>query len=95
MVDVRQVENRPSTLELNGKPASVSEFMPLVLIKPEVKSAGEPTDGPEGCLSFPEIFADTSRPETVDVVALNEQAGVSNSAAAVCWRAQFSTRWII
>jgi peptide deformylase len=28
--------------------------------------------GPEGCLSFPEIYADISRPESVEVHALNE-----------------------
>jgi peptide deformylase len=27
--------------------------------------------GPEGCLSFPEIYADITRPDTVDVKALN------------------------
>ena len=29
--------------------------------------------GGEGCLSFPEIFAEITRPERVDVKALNEQ----------------------
>ena len=28
--------------------------------------------GPEGCLSFPEIFADVTRPEFVEVKAMNE-----------------------
>jgi peptide deformylase len=36
-----------------------------------VTPAGEATMGGEGCLSFPEIFADISRPGTVDVQALN------------------------
>jgi len=73
VVDVRGVENRLSSLELNGKPARVEDFMPLVLINPEVKPSGEPAVGPEGCLSFPEIFADITRPDAVDVVALNEK----------------------
>ena len=46
--------------------------MPLVLINPELKSVGEMVAGPEGCLSFPEVYADISRPEKVDVVAMNE-----------------------
>ena len=29
--------------------------------------------GGEGCLSFPEIFAEITRPESVDVKALNEK----------------------
>jgi peptide deformylase len=73
VIDVRGIKDRPSTLELNGQPADVNEFMPLVLINPEVKPVGKPVAGTEGCLSFPEIFAEISRPETVDVVALNEK----------------------
>ena len=71
VIDVRGVTDRPSSLELKGQPAEVSEFMPLVLINPEVKPVGQPATGPEGCLSFPEIYADISRPDVVDVKALS------------------------
>ena len=60
-------------MEWDGKPAEVNEFMPLVLINPEIKPGGEPVAGGEGCLSFPEIFAEITRPESVDVKALNEK----------------------
>ena len=73
VIDVREVKDRPSSLELNGEPADVNEFMPLVLINPEIKPVGEPVAGGEGCLSFPEIFAEITRPESVDVKALNEK----------------------
>ena len=76
VIDVRGVTDRPSTLEMDGKPADVKAFMPLVLINPEVKAVGKPVAGPEGCLSFPEIFADITRPESVDVTALNEKGKV-------------------
>ena len=69
--DVRGITDRPSTLELDGRPADVDAFMPLVLINPEFTPVGEPVSGPEGCLSFPEIFTDISRPQTIDVVAQN------------------------
>lgn len=71
VIDVRGIEDRPSTLELSGKPADVDKFMPLVLINPELKPVGEPVKGPEGCLSFPEIYGEIERPESVDVTALN------------------------
>ena len=71
--DVREAKDRPSLLELDGKPADVNEFMPLVLINPEIKPGGEPATGGEGCLSFPEIFAEITRPESVDVKALNQK----------------------
>ena len=73
VIDVRGVTDRPSTLELDGKSTDVHAFMPLVLINPEIAPAGQPASGPEGCLSFPEIFAEIIRPETVDVKALNAE----------------------
>jgi peptide deformylase len=73
VIDVREVKERPSTLELKGKPADVNDFMPLVLINPEIKPFGEPVIGSEGCLSFPEIYAEITRPESVDVKALNQK----------------------
>jgi peptide deformylase len=73
VIDVREVTERPSTLELKGKPADVNEIMPLVLINPEIKPVGEPVAGNEGCLSFPEIYAEISRSGEVEVKALNEK----------------------
>jgi len=73
VIDVRAVTDRPSTLELKGKPADVADFMPVVLINPELTLAGDNVAGPEGCLSFPEVFAEISRPQFVDVKALNEK----------------------
>ena len=71
VIDVRGVTDRPSSLELKGQPADVTAVMPLVLVNPEVKPVGQPATGPEGCLSFPEIYADITRPDVVDVTALN------------------------
>ncbi|MGA2241114.1 MAG: peptide deformylase [Verrucomicrobiota bacterium] len=71
VIDVREAKDRPSWLELDGQPAPVDEFMPLVLINPEIKPGGEPVSGGEGCLSFPEIYAEITRPDLVDVKALN------------------------
>jgi peptide deformylase len=71
VIDVRDAKDRPSTLELNGQAADVAQFMPLVLMNPQFTPVGEPAPGPEGCLSFPEIYADIVRPSSVDVVGLN------------------------
>jgi peptide deformylase len=71
VIDVRGVTDRPSSLELNGQPADVGGLMPLVLVNPEFKPVGQPVAGPEGCLSFPEIYADITRPDVVDVKALS------------------------
>jgi peptide deformylase len=71
VIDVRGVTDRPSSLELNGQPADVAAFMPLVLINPEITPVGPPAAGQEGCLSFPEIYAEITRPDVVDVKALD------------------------
>ena len=71
VIDVRGVKDRPSTLELDGQPTDLAAFMPLVLINPELKPIGESVPGPEGCLSFPEIYEDIARPASVEVTALN------------------------
>ena len=73
VIDVRGVTDRPSTLELKGEPADVHEFMPLVLLNPEITPVGEPAAGPEGCLSFPEIFGEITRPDVVDVKAMDQE----------------------
>src|ERR1043165_8631173 len=73
VIDVRGVKDRPSTLERAGRPADLATFMPLVLLNPEITAVGQPVAGPEGCLSFPEIYADIVRPELVDVLAMNDK----------------------
>jgi peptide deformylase len=73
VIDVRDVKDRPSRLELDGKPADPIAYMPVVLINPEIRLFGDPATGPEGCLSFPEIYSDITRPESVEVKALNAE----------------------
>jgi peptide deformylase len=71
VIDVRGATDRPSSLEVNGQPADVAQAMPLVLLNPRTTPVGKPVAGPEGCLSFPEIFIDVARPDVVDVTALD------------------------
>lgn len=74
VIDVRP-SDRPSWMEINGQRVDPGAHCPLALINPvltPVKDAGYET-GPEGCLSFPEIFADIKRPSVIDVKALNEK----------------------
>ena len=70
VLDVSQVEDRPSTLKLNGKPVTELEAeMPLVLLNPVLRLGDEIEPGNEGCLSFPEITADIDRAISVEVEA--------------------------
>lgn len=71
VLDVSAVEDRPSTLKLNGQEIDPKTAMPLVLINPEIELRGEIEIGVEGCLSFPEITADIERAQSTTVRAQN------------------------
>jgi len=73
LVDVRGVSERPSLLWLNGHRADVDSFMPLVLINPVVVPYGPKAKGMEGCLSFPDVYAEVERQAEVEVTAWNER----------------------
>ena len=72
VIDVRP-SDRPSWMKIDGESVDPSTHMPLILINPIVTPEGEPEIGSEGCLSFPDIFADIKRPGSVSVEALNEK----------------------
>jgi len=65
VLDVSQVEDRPSMLKLNGKSVDPGKSMPLVLINPEIDLSGATEMGTEGCLSFPEITGEIERTKSI------------------------------
>jgi peptide deformylase len=69
VLDVSQVDDRPSTMKLNGDDVDPKSSMPLVLINPEVTPGQENEIGSEGCLSFPEMTGEIERAITVVVRA--------------------------
>ncbi len=71
VLDVSQVEDRPSTMKLNGENTDPQSAMPLVLINPEIDLGSETEMGTEGCLSFPEITGEIERAKSVTVRAQN------------------------
>ena len=69
VIDVSDAKDRPSTLELDGKPAELDVLMPLVLINPEIiHTEGKHTQS-EGCLSIPDFRENVTRPNQVTVRA--------------------------
>lgn len=65
VIDISQVEERPSTMKLNGEDVDPKSVMPIVLINPEIALTEETEVGIEGCLSFPEITGDIERAKSV------------------------------
>jgi peptide deformylase len=75
VLDVSLIEDRPSTLKLDGQEVDPKTSMPLVLINPEIEMRGMPEVGVEGCLSFPEITGDIERSKSVIVRAQTLEGG--------------------
>jgi peptide deformylase len=75
VLDVSLVEDRPSTLKVDGKAVDPKSAMPLVLINPEIELHGATETGVEGCLSFPEITGDIERAKSVIVRAQTLEGG--------------------
>jgi peptide deformylase len=69
VLDISQVEDRPSTMKLNGEEVDPKSAMPIVLINPEISMSAEIEVGTEGCLSFPEVTGEIERAESVVVRA--------------------------
>ncbi len=81
VVDVSQSDDRPSSMKVNNEPVDLQEYMPLVLVNPLIDQPSSTVSGPEGCLSFPEIYADIDRPEQVRVRAQDHKG---NPVEFVC-----------
>lgn len=71
VIDVTGVEDRPSTMEIDGKPVNPEDHMPLVLLNPELTLGEDKEEGIEGCLSFPEVTGEIMRSKHVKVKAQN------------------------
>ena len=69
VLDVSQVEDRPSLMKLNGTRVDPALAMPLILLNPKIQLDEETVPGNEGCLSFPDINADIDRAVSVRVEA--------------------------
>lgn len=69
VLDVSQVEDRPSTVKLNGEAIDIATAMPLILLNPTLQVGEERDSGTEGCLSFPDITAEIDRATTVELEA--------------------------
>jgi peptide deformylase len=69
VIDVADVEDRPSTMKIDGKEVVLEEHMPLILLNPVLELSAEKEPGLEGCLSFPEMTAEITRSQHVKVRA--------------------------
>ncbi len=69
VLDISQVEDRPSAMLLNGVEVDPRGAMPLILVNPRIELDDQITAELEGCLSFPDITAEIDRAISVAVEA--------------------------
>ena len=69
VIDVAEIEDRASTMTIEGAEVRLEEWMPLILLNPVLELGKVREVGTEGCLSFPELSADVSRAVGVKVKA--------------------------
>jgi len=62
IVDVSHDEECISYLRVNGEEKTLAEICPLTFINPELELRGEKDTDVEGCLSFPDLRGDITRP---------------------------------
>lgn len=56
-------KERPSMLLVDGQEQDLAQWMPMVMINPDVTPTGDKDTVSEGCLSFPEINGSVLRPK--------------------------------
>ena len=61
VLDVADIEDRPSAMFIGDDEVEINAHMPLVLLNPQLTLSKDKEIGSEGCLSFPEITADITR----------------------------------
>lgn len=66
VVDVSHDEECISYLRVNGEDKTLAEICPIVFINPDVKGGREKDTDVEGCLSFPDLRADITRPFDIE-----------------------------
>lgn len=71
VVDVTHAEVPFTYFRVNGKDASLEDYMPLVILNPKVEGDGGKVRESEGCLSFPDVRADINRPEGIKATWMN------------------------
>ena len=82
VVDVAEVEDRPSLMWIGGKEVDYRGFMPMVLLNPQLELGKEKEPGTEGCLSFPKINAEIQRAVKVRCIAQTIDGAVLDFEAA-------------
>jgi len=87
VIEIPDDASAPGDMLINGAAVDITSYMPLVLINPELCYSQEKDTAQEGCLSFPDIRGDITRPSRVEVSALTLDGPIIFSATGLLARA--------
>lgn len=62
VIDVAHDEECISYLRVNGEDKTLADVCPIVFLNPEIQPMGKKDTDVEGCLSFPDLRSDITRP---------------------------------
>ncbi len=62
VIDVAHDEECVSYLRVNGEEKTLEEICPIVFLNPDIETFGDKDIDVEGCLSFPDLRSDITRP---------------------------------
>src|SRR5437764_13829389 len=77
VLDVSEVEDRPSTMKLNGESIDPKTAMPLLLINPQIDWSAETEKGTGGCMTFPQTTGEIGRAKSITGQAQNLEGAPS------------------
>lgn len=67
VIDVAGAPDRTTLFRIDGEDAKLEDWMPLAFINPEIKPGKEKARDTEGCLSFPGLRYQVTRPASITV----------------------------
>jgi len=88
VIDIEDVEDRPSAMFIGDDEVPLEKYMPLILLNPQLQLSEEKESGTEGCLSFPDMNAEIVRASGVRCKAqLLDGSAIEFEAAGLLARA--------
>ncbi len=81
VVDLRKVDQRPSAMEVGGKPVAWQKYMPLFFCNPVLTLTRKKEDADEGCLSFPGLSGAVRRSLRIQMDYLDLEGNKQTLAA--------------
>ncbi len=82
VIDVTGIKERPSKMWIKDQPVDPTDYMPLILINPQLRLTKSKVIATEGCLSFPVLTLEIARAQRVTCITETPDGGKLEFEAA-------------